>query len=416
MSVVGLTLGSGAKATRPSAASAASVATSASTFDDGCARSYQAKPAGERERRGGANGGELPASREPAPARVSRRRAALGALARAQRRPRRRGCARSRWRSTSRRRGPPRPARRRRPPVGQQHDALGEGGGELGVVGGDEHGGPAAASSRRRSASVALGGAVHPRVGSSRQHDAAGGSPPPSTIASASRWRSPPERSRGWRSASAASPAAASAARGDLVADALGQEVVAGVLEQQRDAPGRARRVPRVGCASPASVAQQRRLARAVAAHQRDALAGREREVDAAQDRRPPAARARRREAQRGGGAAVAAAAGASRSGVAGGSAGAAARRAASEPVGAQRGARLLDARPAAGAARRAAKSRAPGVCSAGACAAAHSRNARGGASQATRAVVEHERRGRRRPGSARGGARRARSPSPTPR
>src|SRR5919197_3572691 len=45
MSVVGLTLGSGAKATRPSAASAASVATSASTFDDGCARSYQAKPA-----------------------------------------------------------------------------------------------------------------------------------------------------------------------------------------------------------------------------------------------------------------------------------------------------------------------------------------------------------------------------------
>jgi hypothetical protein len=44
MSVVGLTLGSGAKATRPSAASAASVATRASTLADGCARSYQAKP------------------------------------------------------------------------------------------------------------------------------------------------------------------------------------------------------------------------------------------------------------------------------------------------------------------------------------------------------------------------------------
>src|SRR4051794_1737235 len=45
MSVVGLTLGIGANATRPSAASAASVATSASVFDDGCVRSYQVNPA-----------------------------------------------------------------------------------------------------------------------------------------------------------------------------------------------------------------------------------------------------------------------------------------------------------------------------------------------------------------------------------
>src|SRR3954454_23889488 len=44
MSVVGLTLGSGAKAMRPSAARAASVATSASTRDVGCVRSYQPKP------------------------------------------------------------------------------------------------------------------------------------------------------------------------------------------------------------------------------------------------------------------------------------------------------------------------------------------------------------------------------------
>ena len=44
MSVVGLTLGSGAKATRPRAASAASVATRASTRVPGCVRSYQAKP------------------------------------------------------------------------------------------------------------------------------------------------------------------------------------------------------------------------------------------------------------------------------------------------------------------------------------------------------------------------------------
>ena len=45
MSVVGLTFGSGANAIRPSAASAASVATSASTRARGCVRSYQAKPA-----------------------------------------------------------------------------------------------------------------------------------------------------------------------------------------------------------------------------------------------------------------------------------------------------------------------------------------------------------------------------------
>ena len=45
MSVVGLTLGSAANAIRPSAASAASVATSASTRVEGWMRSYQAKPA-----------------------------------------------------------------------------------------------------------------------------------------------------------------------------------------------------------------------------------------------------------------------------------------------------------------------------------------------------------------------------------
>jgi hypothetical protein len=44
MSEVGLTLGSAAKAIRPSAANAASVATSATILASGCARSYQAKP------------------------------------------------------------------------------------------------------------------------------------------------------------------------------------------------------------------------------------------------------------------------------------------------------------------------------------------------------------------------------------
>jgi hypothetical protein len=45
MSSVGLTLGNGAKASRPAAASAASVATSASTFEVGWLRPYHAKPA-----------------------------------------------------------------------------------------------------------------------------------------------------------------------------------------------------------------------------------------------------------------------------------------------------------------------------------------------------------------------------------
>ncbi len=50
MSVVGLTLGSAANAIRPSAANAASVATSATIRASGRLRSYHAKPAGERER------------------------------------------------------------------------------------------------------------------------------------------------------------------------------------------------------------------------------------------------------------------------------------------------------------------------------------------------------------------------------
>ena len=45
MSVVGLTLGSGANAIRPSAANAASVATSATIRASGRVRSYQANPA-----------------------------------------------------------------------------------------------------------------------------------------------------------------------------------------------------------------------------------------------------------------------------------------------------------------------------------------------------------------------------------
>src|SRR6478672_6332083 len=63
-------------------------------------------------------------------------------------------------------------------------------------------------------------------------------------------------------------------------------QIVAGILQQERDfagaldtATGRLR--------EPLEMAQQRRLASAVAAHQRDPLAGPGTEVDATQDRRP---------------------------------------------------------------------------------------------------------------------------------
>src|ERR687895_154582 len=73
MSVVGWTLGSGANAIRPSAASAASVATSASTRAVGCERSYQAKPATRARPR---------TSREAASQRVVRRHEHGGAAVR----------------------------------------------------------------------------------------------------------------------------------------------------------------------------------------------------------------------------------------------------------------------------------------------------------------------------------------------
>ena len=78
--------------------------------------------------------------------------------------------------------------------------------------------------------------------------------PPPMTIASARRWRSPPERSRGWRSAAPASPAAASAARGRLVA----RRARAGSSRRGSAAAaprGRRAAAPRVGSSRPGGVA-----------------------------------------------------------------------------------------------------------------------------------------------------------------
>ena len=258
-------------------------------------------------------------------------------------------------------------ARRRSPPVGEQHDAVGERGGELGVVGGDDHG------RRRRaraggSASSAFARAVHAarRLVEAAPPPAArrrrGRSPAPAAGARRRRGRAGGGRRAGEADGARAPPAEASSPTRSC-------KVVAGVLQQQRDAPGAldapARRLEQAG-----GVAQQRRLAGAVAPHQRDALAGRDGEVDAAQDRRArsgsschtPRSAQRRRRSPRG---APARGAARRRRG------GAVAALGVEQPVRAQRRARLLDAdrrRAQAGAARTAAR---PGVCSAGACSAA---------------------------------------------
>src|SRR5437764_38027 len=70
-----------------------------------------------------------------------------------------------------------------------------------------------------------------------------------------------------------------------LVTDVLVDQVVAGVLEQQRH---RATRLdpPAGGLGQSLQMAQQRALPRAVATHKRDALAGIHAQVDAREDRR----------------------------------------------------------------------------------------------------------------------------------
>ena len=73
--------------------------------------------------------------------------------------------------------------------------------------------------------------------------------------------------------------------RAGLLARVLVDQVVARVLEQQRDL-ARALDLAARRLGQSLQVAQQRRLARAVAAHQRNPLTGLEAEVDAAQDRR----------------------------------------------------------------------------------------------------------------------------------
>ena len=220
--------------------------------------------------------------------------------------------------------------------VAEQDGAIGPRRGELGVVGGDEHGGARRGQRAQAIRERLLVAAVHAarrlveQDGGRRlalQHD---------------RQREPLALAAG-EVARVAVGERAEAGRLErrgrkLLPHALGDQVVAGVLEQERDPPGAddaaARRL-----GEPGREPQQRRLARPVAAHQRHALARRQRHVHPAQHRGPardlvpdPLERERGRRARRGGGRSGRSAA-----------PGAARALHARQPARAQRGARVLD-------------------------------------------------------------------------
>ena len=407
MSVVGLTFGSGANAIRPSAASAGQRRDHRDhARRSACARSYQAKPAASAISR---IENAAPAQRHGATPRdessAQQLRALLGRERAAQ------------AAEHARRLGGEVPAAGEHlargtvgdhAAVGEQHDALGDGDGELRVVGRDDD--RAASSACRRSASSPFAARSMPRVGSSR-HRQAGGCAPSITIASASRWRWPPERSRGWRSTTSLRPTTASAVGARLVA----RRARAGGSRRGTAAAAptrpRARTRPRVGSSSPAAWRSSVDLPaplRPISATRSPGSTARSTPRRIARPPRsscqtPVEAPAPRRARARRGAAA----------GAAGGTGRRARRRCSPWPRSVARASRTD-----AGGGRRPARanSRAAGVCSAGARSAAHARRSDGGASHDDRAVVEHDDAVGVRPGSARAGARRARPPSPTPR
>ena len=118
--------------------------------------------------------------------------------------------------------------------LAHQHDAVGERRGELRVVGRDDDRG-ATGRERARSGRRARPCARGPSPASARRGSTAAAGRPPSTTSSASRWRSPPDRSRGLAPPRPASPARAQPLVARLLARVLVDQVVARVLEQQRD-------------------------------------------------------------------------------------------------------------------------------------------------------------------------------------
>ena len=149
MSVVGLTFGIAAKASRPTTASAASAATSASTRAGGFSRSYQPKPAARASASSSIEAAcQLTAPPPQRGAAPERGRTLLGQQRRAV------GHAGDLGREVA---AAAEDLGRR--PVGdqlaltEQHDPVREGGGELGVVGRDDTAAPAPASSWMRAVS-----------------------------------------------------------------------------------------------------------------------------------------------------------------------------------------------------------------------------------------------------------------------
>ena len=115
------------------------------------------------------------------------------------------------------------------------------------------------ASSPMRAASASLWIRSMPRVGSSSSTTAAGS--PASTTSSARRWRSPPDRSRGFAVLAAGQPGAGHARHAGVLDGVLVHQVVARVLEQQRHL-ARALDAPARGLRQPLREPQQRALAR----------------------------------------------------------------------------------------------------------------------------------------------------------
>ena len=162
--------------------------------------------------------------------------------------------------------------------LAEQDRALGPGGGELGVVGRHQDGGAAGGQLAQPGCQPGAVAAVHPARGlveadgdgrlAACQHQLE---------------REPlPLAAR-----HVARMAIGELARlRQVVADAVVQEVVARVLEQQGH-PAGAHDLAARGLEQAGEHPQQRRLAGPVAPQQRHRLARREREVDAAQDRRP---------------------------------------------------------------------------------------------------------------------------------
>ena len=150
-----------------------------------------------------------------------------------------------------------------------------------------------------RAASASLWARSIPRVGSSSRTAAqrlAAPAPPRARAAGARRRTG----RAGWPRSRPSSPAAATPPRAGVLDRVLVDQVVARVLEQQRDLAG-ALDAPARGLGQPLGQPQQRALAGAVAAHQRDPLAGPQLEVEPAQharavlDLEPDAAQRERR-------------------------------------------------------------------------------------------------------------------------